>query len=155
MKIKANSGSHLWIVLWRTFKAFEKLDRRSIDSLGIGGFSDFAVLGVIAYNGPLPVNTIGRKVMLSSGSTTTAIDRVEKNGWVVRRPNSEDRRIVEVHLTDSGKTLMDSCLLEHSIKMDDAISVLEEVEREELVRLLKKVGYSIEHQNFKANQSRK
>ena len=150
MKIVANSGSHLWIVLWRTFKAFEKLDRRIIDSLGIEGFSDFAVLGVLAYNGSLPVNTIGRKVMLSSGSTTTAIDRLEKNGWVVRRSSVEDRRVVEVHLTNSGKTLMDSSLLEHSIKMDDAISVLEAEEREELVRLLKKLGYFIEHLNFKA-----
>ena len=152
MKIIANSGSHLWIVLWRTFKAFEQLDRRIIDSLGIEGFSDFAVLGLLAHNGSLPVNTIGRKVMLSSGSITTAIDRLEKNSWVIRRPSQEDRRVVEVHLTSLGKTLMDSTLVEHGIKMDNAISILDIDEREELVKLLKKLGYFIEHLNFKAKQ---
>ena len=38
--------------------------------------SDFRVLEVLLHKGPLPVNVIGEKVELTTGSITTAVDRL-------------------------------------------------------------------------------
>ena len=39
--------------------------------------SDFAVLEALLHKGAQPVNVIGKRVFLTSGSITTAIDRLE------------------------------------------------------------------------------
>jgi len=54
--------------------------------------SDFAVLEALLHKGPLPVNEIGKKILLTSGSITVAIDRLEKRGLVERRAHGTDRR---------------------------------------------------------------
>ena len=61
------SAVHLWLVLWKASRAVEAHAFKSIASQPICG-SDFAVLEVLLHKGPLPVNTIGRKVLLTSGS---------------------------------------------------------------------------------------
>ena len=66
---------------------------RHIHSLGLG-FSDFAVLEVLLHKGPTPVNTIGDRVHLSSGSITAAIDRLEQKSLVERCSDPSDRRRV-------------------------------------------------------------
>ena len=43
--------------------------------------SDFAVLEALLHKGPLPINEIGKKVLLTSGSITVAVDRLESKSW--------------------------------------------------------------------------
>jgi MarR family 2-MHQ and catechol resistance regulon transcriptional repressor len=112
---------------------------RHIRSLGIG-FSDFLALEVLLHKGPTPVNEIGRKVQLTSGSITTAIDRLERKGMVERRNDPEDRRARVVHLTASGRKLITCAFTEHERAMDEAASGLTAAERGEIVMLLKKLG---------------
>ena len=54
--------------------------------------SDFAVLEALLHKGPLPVNEIGKKILLTSGSITAAIDRLEDKEFVERRAHGTDRR---------------------------------------------------------------
>jgi len=61
--------------------------------------SDFAVLEALLHKGPLPVNEIGKKVLLTSGSITVAVDRLETKGLVERRAHGTDRQARMVHLT--------------------------------------------------------
>ena len=81
------------------------MDARSIAASGLG-LSDFAVLEILLHKGPLPVNTIGRQVMLTSGSISTAIDRLEDKGLVRRQACPNDRRVTYVTLTPTGRTLI-------------------------------------------------
>lgn len=135
------SGIHLWLVLWKAYKALETVDKRSIESLGLDGISDFAVLEILLHKGPLPVNTIGRRVMLTSGSITTAVDRVEKRGWVRRKHSQNDRRVVEVHLTDKGRRLIENAFATHAETMERIAAPLDAKERDQLISLLKKIGF--------------
>ena len=73
------SGIHLWLILWKTFESVRTHAVRQIRDVGLG-FSDFAVLEVLLHKGPTPVNTIGERVYLTSGSITAAVDRLEAKG---------------------------------------------------------------------------
>ncbi|MEU8171645.1 MarR family winged helix-turn-helix transcriptional regulator [Microbispora hainanensis] len=42
------------------------------------------------------------------GATSKGVDRLEKHGWVVRRPNPADRRSSLLALTDEGTRLVDA-----------------------------------------------
>lgn len=103
--------------------------------------SDFAVLEVLFQKGPLPVNTIGHKVLLTSGSITTAIDRLESKQLVERRDDPSDRRARVVHLTEPGRLLISCAFAGHAAALEAVFAPLNAAERRSLVRLLKKLGY--------------
>lgn len=141
MAIKENSGAHLFIVLWKAYKALEGHDRQSINRLGFGSLSDFALLEILLHKGPQPVNEIGRRVFLTSGSITTAVDRAVKRGWVERRPCEHDRRVVNVHLTEAGRDVISEAFPRHVEALEQAVGGLDAKERADLVGLLKKLGH--------------
>jgi MarR family 2-MHQ and catechol resistance regulon transcriptional repressor len=105
---------------------------------------DFAVLEALLHKGPLPVNTIGKKVLLTSGSMTAAVDRLERRGLVERRNDPEDRRTRVVHLTAEGRKVIRKLFAVHEQDMERAVSVLNASEKEQLSGLLRKVGRGAE-----------
>jgi MarR family 2-MHQ and catechol resistance regulon transcriptional repressor len=137
------SGTHLWLVLWKAFEAAREYAVQNIDSLGLG-LSDFGILEVLLHKGPSAVNDIGGRVGLTSGSMSTAIDRLEKRSLVERRNESEDRRTRMIHLTPEGRKLIKCAFAAHSASMNKLGEALTEPERDSAIRLLKKLGKAAE-----------
>lgn len=134
------TGTHLWLILHKAYQAVREHDLRSIEATGLG-MTDFAILEVLLHKGSLPVNTIGDKVLLTSGSITTAVDRLEAKKLVKRTLSNEDRRVRIVHLTDAGEELI-GCMFEvHQRALEKATSGLDEAEKAQLAYLLKKLGH--------------
>ena len=138
------SGVHVWLVLGKAFRA---LAARAEESLNLGGTglgdSEFRVLEVLLHRGSLPVNTIGPKVWLTPGSISVAVDRLEKKALVKRR-NTDDRRVRLVELTAKGRALITRTFREHAAAMEVAAGILSKEERLVLLQLLKKLGKSAE-----------
>src|SRR6266481_3718814 len=134
------SGVHVWLVLAKAFHALAAHAEQSLNLSGAGlGDSDFRVLEVLLHKGPLPVNTIGPKVWLTPGSISVAVDRLEKKALVKRR-NTDDRRVRLVELTSKGRALITKTFREHAAAMEEVASVLSTEERRTLLGLLKKLG---------------
>jgi DNA-binding MarR family transcriptional regulator len=72
------------------------------------------VLEALFQNGPLPVNTIGEMIDLTTGSITTAVDRMEAKWLVARRNHPDDRRIRIVELTAKGRKLVEKVHAQYS-----------------------------------------
>ena len=139
--LTGGTGVHVFLVLWKAARALESYAQGSILELEIGA-SDFAVLEALLHKGPLPINEIGRKVLLTSGSITVAVDRLETKRLVERRAHGTDRRTRMVHLTREGRKLITSAYAEHAADMERlAAASLTSTERKTLIRLLKKIGY--------------
>lgn len=129
----------LWLILWKASRAVEQNAAASVSGLGLG-LSDFAVLEALLHKGPQPVNVIGQRVLLTSGSITTAVDRLEKRKLVRRTGHPEDRRARIVELTDNGTRLIRCAFEQHAADMEATMAALTHAERAELLRLLKKLG---------------
>jgi MarR family 2-MHQ and catechol resistance regulon transcriptional repressor len=140
--LKGGSGVHVFLVLWKAARAVEAYAEQSISELEMCG-SDFAVLEALLHKGPLPINEIGKKILLTSGSITIAVDRLESKGLVERRASGTDRRARIVHLTKDGKKLIQRVYAGHAADMEQLASTsLTKPERATLMRLLKKIGYT-------------
>ncbi len=139
----ALTGAHTWLVLWRATRALEARAHESIVETGLGA-SDFAILETLLHKGPLPVSVIGRKVLLTTGSMTSAVDRLAHRGLVVRKDDPADRLVRHVHLTAEGRKLIKPAFAQHAGDLEDIVSVLTRDERATLVRLLRKLGKSAE-----------
>jgi MarR family 2-MHQ and catechol resistance regulon transcriptional repressor len=139
--LTGGSGVHVFLVLWKAANAVRAFAEESISELTMCG-SDFAVLEAILHKGPLPINEIGKKVLLTSGSITVAVDRLETKGLVERRAHATDRRTRVVHLTKEGRKLIAHLYADHAADMEGLASgSLTKTERATLIRLLKKIGY--------------
>jgi len=131
---------HLYLILWKAFYAVEAHDRCSIRSLGFRSDSDFALLEALFSKGALPVNLLGRKLFLTSGSITTAVDRAQRRGWVRRSADPADKRVALVELTPAGRERMTQVLQTHFQNLATALSGLERDEQRQLADLLRKLG---------------
>ncbi|MDB6028457.1 MAG: transcriptional regulator, MarR family [Verrucomicrobiales bacterium] len=139
----AHSGVQVWLALWKATSAIEVHAGRSGMQLQMCR-SDFAILEALLQQGPLPVNTLGREMALTSGSATTAINRLENRHLVRRVPQEEDRRVCLVELTDEGRALIENASDNHSALMESACSGLTRADRKILLGLLEKLGLAAE-----------
>lgn len=135
-------ATHVYLVLWKAYRAMFAKYEESRKSLGLGD-SDFRVLEVLLHKGPLPVNVIGEKVELTTGSITTAVDRMEAKWLVVRKNHPEDCRVRIVELTPKGRRLIEKAYSQHEIIMERAMKHLSREERALLVDLLKRLGKQV------------
>src|SRR5882762_7215699 len=135
------SGTHLWLVLMNAHRALGRLATQSIESLEVC-LSDFGIMELLLHKGPQPVNQIGRRIALTSGAITTAVDRLEARGLVTREAHESDRRTRIVRLTARGKEQAGSVFAGHKAVMDSAASGLSKTERAMLIELLRKLGTS-------------
>src|SRR4051812_17187031 len=117
------TGIHTWLILWKAARAVERRAFDSIEHTGLGA-TDFAVLEALLHKGPMPVNTIGRKLLLTSGSITTAVDRLAARGLVSRTDDPADRRVRVVELTREGRKLIVPAFARHEEDLEDVVSVL-------------------------------
>lgn len=133
------SAAHLWLVLMKTWRAVEAWDKQSVAAMGLS-FTDFAVMEALLHKGNLPVNELGEKVYLTSGSITTAVNRLEKRKLVKRAATKEDARVVLVELTATGRRHIKQVFARHSRNLEKAFSVLSATERARLIPTLRKLG---------------
>lgn len=137
------SGIHLWLLLWKASRAVETHSSRSIARFEMGT-SDFGVLEALLNKGPLTVKQIGKKVLLTSGSMTTAVDRLERRGLVARCDDPKDRRAKIIRLTGAGRELISRAFAEHRDAMERAVEGFNDADRAELMPLLRRLGRTAE-----------
>ena len=132
-------AARLRVVLWRANKAVEQLESLRLNERGLC-MSDFAILEVLLHKGSLPVNTIGQKVLLTSGSITAAVRRLQDRGLLTKEVDALDRRISRVSLTADGRALIERDYREHMICLREITGALSAQEQRQLHELLKKLG---------------
>lgn len=71
-------------------------------------FARYEALVLLSFSraGALPLRTMGERLMVHPTSVTNTIDRLERSGHVVRRPNPDDRRGTLAEITPAGRDLV-------------------------------------------------
>ncbi|MDZ7691877.1 MAG: MarR family transcriptional regulator [Balneolaceae bacterium] len=84
--------------------------------------------------------SLGEKLLKSGGNITMVIDNLERCGYVERHRDPDDRRSVLIHLTDEGKSFIESFFPKHLEAIKEEFSVLTRKEKEQLADICKKLG---------------
>lgn len=128
-----------FIKLQRAATTFQSALTRK-ETIGPLTLSQFAVLEALYYGGPMCVGEIGSKVLKSDGNMTLVVDNLEKQGYVERRRDPSDRRLVRVHITEAGTTLIQEIMPNHVATLRQMMSVLTAEEQIQLSDLCRKLG---------------
>ena len=117
-----------------------------LTALGIT-YPQYLVLMVLWENDDQPVNDIARRLVLETNTVTPLLQRMEKQGIVVRRKGEQDKRQQIVSLTDKGKQLEEDAhnnipesmrdqLSACPLKLDDYMNLAKELDS--IINSLKK-----------------
>jgi MarR family 2-MHQ and catechol resistance regulon transcriptional repressor len=128
-----------FIKLMRSSESLNNRLNRQLSDAGLTA-SQFGVLEALLHLGPLNQKALGEKLLKSGGNITLVIDNLEKNGWVERHQDPEDRRCMLIHLTPEGEKFISSYFPKHLERIISEFDVLSDSELEELANICKKLG---------------
>jgi DNA-binding MarR family transcriptional regulator len=80
---------------------------------------------------------------IDEANTTRAIKKLEKEGYVIRKRDEEDRRVKRIYLTEKALEIKPKVLDLMNQWEEKMLKSLTSVEREVFIDLLKKVGHSL------------
>lgn len=130
----------------RLFRVWLKATRTVFDNVTSEiknyGLTDenFIVLELLYNKGPQYIQTISEKLMIASGSITNVVNKLEKQGLVVRVQDQENRRYWKVVLTEKGEDLFNEIFPKHVNVIMKNLSSLNDSQKDQLTELLKIVG---------------
>jgi MarR family 2-MHQ and catechol resistance regulon transcriptional repressor len=129
----------LFVVLSRAYKAINEHVNKVIQLNGLNP-TEFAVLELLYHKGDQPMQHIGDKILLASGSITYVVDKLEQKGMLKRIACPKDRRVTYAQITDEGKKFITDIFPAHAEQIHTLMSSLSDAEKTEAIDLLKKLG---------------
>lgn len=97
--------NQLCFALYAASRAVSKSYRAGLTDLGLT-YPQYLVLITLWHEDGLTISEIGEQLMLDSGTLTPLVTRLEAAGTVRRERSRDDRREVQVFLTEQGQSLM-------------------------------------------------
>ncbi|WP_220209700.1 MarR family winged helix-turn-helix transcriptional regulator [Reticulibacter mediterranei] len=135
----------LFIVLSRAYNWVNAHVTRDIRRYGLNP-TEFGILELLYHQGPLPLQQIGEKILISSGNITYAVDKLEQKQLLMRQPSPQDKRVTFAEITPQGHELLAAIFPQHEEVIRAAVSGLTPEEQAQAIELLKKLGlYAQEH----------
>ena len=101
-------------------------------------------LMVLKENEPITMHKLGKLIGMGKGSFTQVIDRLVGMGYVDRRRDVEDRRSVQVSLTQKGVKMTDFVAQHVHNEIRRIFGILDDTEMKSLVNALKTMERIIE-----------
>ncbi|MHB1067714.1 MAG: MarR family winged helix-turn-helix transcriptional regulator [Candidatus Nanopelagicales bacterium] len=124
------------IALVRTCGNFMALTNRTMSPYGLSSAGRQALAVLEGAGGPLSPTQISQRLFVTTPSTTSLLDTLERRGLVTRLPDPDDRRKILVALTDAGQRVVDEFLPQVVALQTAALARLSESERAQLLHCL-------------------
>ncbi|MFE4570431.1 MarR family winged helix-turn-helix transcriptional regulator [Paenibacillus chitinolyticus] len=130
-------------------KAQKVIMDRSVKDMKRHGLSpsEFAILELLYHKGKFPLQQIGDKILVTSGSITYNIDKLEKKELLRRISCPSDRRVTYAEITERGTELFNDIFPEHAEVVRASMSGLTAEEKKLAIRLIKKLGTAAQKQS--------
>lgn len=136
--MKGKCSNETFLELMQTSKAIHERIRKEMAKHKLS-ITEFSVLEALYLKGKQTIQQIGSSILISSGSMTYVIDKLEQRGLLSRSACPTDRRAIHVLLTDKGMDLMERIMPKHQDLIDYMFDSLKSDEKEIMVNLMKKI----------------
>jgi DNA-binding MarR family transcriptional regulator len=123
----------------------------TLEDFGLNS-GEWKVLGALWRRGAphrLSPGQLAKVEELSTGAMTNRLDRLEEAGHVRRLPDPDDRRAVQIELTEKGKRVWEKAVAAQAKKEAVVVSTLTDREKEQLTNLLRKLMIGFEKREEK------
>lgn len=102
------------------------------------------VIKMLEGIGDLSLSELSEKIRAQNSTVTGIIDRMEREGLVIRARSTEDRRVVKIKLTEKGSKLAKEIQVEPMEIFRSALEGLTAAESRDLLRILSKIARRVQ-----------
>lgn len=128
------------------YQAFESYSAPHIKSMNLTP-PQFDVIATLANQPAMTCKELGEKTLITKGTLTGILDRLEIKSLIKRQTNDEDGRSQKIILTASGQTLFDSVFPSHMKHLEKVFNKLTKQEMTNLSNSLKQLRLALEQTN--------
>lgn len=89
-------------------------------------------------------SVLADKAGVTRATMTGLLDSLERTGLIERIPNSDDRRMLNVRLTEKGQQRLDDVMPDYYSRVSKVMEELSEQDRTLLMEMLQKVGRHVD-----------
>ena len=132
--------NHLLLVkeLVQAYQAFEAHSAAHIKEMGLTS-TQFDIIATLGNQLPMTCKELGEKTLISKGTMTGVLERLEAKGLIEKLMNDDDGRSYKIGLSKAGDKLFKKVFPEHVEYLGKAFGKLSEKELEQAVTVLKEV----------------
>lgn len=134
----SNINLKLVIAMARTYNDLFFQIEKNVQEFGLN-ISEFGVLEMLYHKGDQPVQKVAEKILVTSGTITYVINKLEKKELVVRRKCDKDKRVYYVSLTEKGNDFIANIFPKHRDFIDNLFKDLNEENKIQLFESLIKL----------------
>ena len=131
----SNINLKLVIAMARTYNDLFFQIEKNVQEFGLN-ISEFGVLEMLYHKGDQPVQKVAEKILVTSGTITYVINKLEKKELVVRRKCDKDKRVYYVSLTEKGNDFIANIFPKHRDFIDNLFKDLNEEDKKQLLESL-------------------
>ncbi|KIF81240.1 MarR family winged helix-turn-helix transcriptional regulator [Noviherbaspirillum autotrophicum] len=99
-------------LLAECYHAFEQISDAHVRTMGLT-LAQFDIIATLGNTEGMSCKELGEKTLITKGTLTGVIDRLEAKGLVKRTTNPDDRRCMIVQLTEQGKAEFERVFVPH------------------------------------------
>lgn len=100
-EIQRDNLVELWRAFASTWKKWYRKAEENISRLDIS-IPEYRMMTYLRENGPTPMAKLASSIDVSQGWITSMVDRLENKRMVTRTRSEEDRRIINIEVTEKG-----------------------------------------------------
>jgi MarR family 2-MHQ and catechol resistance regulon transcriptional repressor len=137
------SSLKLFVVLSKAYRTVMDKAIKDMKQYGLSP-SEFMVLELLFTKGRIPLQQIGERILITSGSITYNIDKLEKKEYIKRVPCKEDRRVIYAEITEVGNEFFSRIFPQHAATIHALLKAVSPEEKQMAIELIKKLGKGAE-----------
>ncbi|MCC1493078.1 MarR family winged helix-turn-helix transcriptional regulator [Cognatishimia sp. F0-27] len=138
------------IALRRILRATELFGRELKKTAGVTAVQ-FRVLQIIAETGNATAKTIAQRMRVSQGTVTSLVDKLVRDGMVLREKSTEDRRQTHIHITPKGLQTLNEAPDPLQQRFVRKFEAMEDWEQAMLVASLERVASMLDAEEIDAS----
>ncbi|HTB71784.1 MAG TPA: MarR family transcriptional regulator [Polyangiaceae bacterium] len=140
IKLQVDSILETIVYLYTESRRVTKEVARRADLTG----PQLTVLKVLEGVGDLSLSELSERIRAQNSTVTGIIDRMEREGLVVRARSTEDRRVVHIQLTEKGARIAREIAVEPMEVFRSALESLSAGEMRDLLKILTKIAQRVQ-----------
>ena len=121
-----------------TYQSFEQYSAPHIKSMGLT-MTQFDVIATLGNQPPMTCKDLGDKTLVTKGTLTGVLERLEDKGIIQRSVNQADARSQMIGLTKKGQQLFEKVFPEHLQHLQKAFGQLSKQDLHDLTQSLQKL----------------